>query len=61
MSDSLFSNAGLFFFLAWSVIVVTVSVTAFGRDIYSLLSQVSLRAEKIGTRASHRAAISSLR
>mgnify|MGYP001473559139 CR=1 FL=1 len=33
MSDSLFSNAGWFFFVAWSLIVAAVSVDAFIRDL----------------------------
>jgi hypothetical protein len=33
MSDSLFSDAGWFFFALWSVVVGAISVTAFGRDL----------------------------
>jgi len=33
MSDSLFADAGWFFFAIWSIAVVTVSITAFGRDL----------------------------
>jgi len=33
MSDSLFSDAGWFFFAIWSIAVATVSIAAFGRDL----------------------------
>ena len=33
MSDSLFSDAGWFFFAVWSIAVTTVSIMAFGRDL----------------------------
>ena len=33
MSESLFTDAGWFFFAAWSVVVGWVSVAAFGRDL----------------------------
>jgi len=33
MSDSLLADAGWFFFAIWSIAVVTVSITAFGRDL----------------------------
>ncbi|MBZ5688694.1 MAG: hypothetical protein LAP86_27090 [Acidobacteriia bacterium] len=33
MSDSLFSDAGWFFFAIWSIAVGIVNITAFGRDL----------------------------
>jgi len=33
MSDFLFSDAGWFFFVIWSVAVATVNIAAFGRDL----------------------------
>ena len=33
MNDSLFADAGWFFFVIWSIVVGTVSVAAFGRDL----------------------------
>jgi len=40
MRDSLFSDAGWFFFVAWSVVIGWVSVAAFGRDLLPASSQV---------------------
>lgn len=34
MSDSYLLNAGWLFFAAWSVVVVLVSIKAFGRDFF---------------------------
>lgn len=33
LTDSFLSNAGWFFFAAWTAIVAAVSIVAFGRDV----------------------------
>jgi hypothetical protein len=43
MSDSLFSDAGWFFFAVWSVVVGAISVTAFGRDLLPSKARVESR------------------
>ena len=43
MSDSLFSDAGWFFFAIWSVVVGAISVTAFGRDLLPSKARVEPR------------------
>ena len=40
MSDSLFSDAGWFFFAVWSVVVGAISVTAFGHDLLPCKARV---------------------
>ena len=40
MSDSLFSDAGWFFFAIWSVVVGAINLTAFGRDLLPAKARV---------------------
>jgi len=43
MSDSIFSDAGWFFFALWSIVVGAISVTAFGRDLLPSKARVEPR------------------
>ena len=42
-TDSFLFDAGWLFFAAWSVVVIILTVTAFGKDLFSAASRLEPR------------------